>query len=1260
MAPSSYCVNLRGCLVALALISQDFAVTTPNLRLAAGPSYKYRGVCPAPCYQSGVASGNWSLYHNFAQIASCDEPVWYDFTLVDPVDNPNQPHRIYACTNSGPDWAIPNASSSPVAADLSTLSSQVQQYLGQGFATSNRSTLLFASAGTTSLGLYIGKNLQASVISTSAIAHLHNATLSTSLNRTTTLAMQYCEEGLTSNNIFGLIATSNSSFNAVQEALSSWSNTSCLSIPETSNFTAPIVFETPVIYASNRTASSTSNTNSTISSRLDRRGDCTTVQHVCCSAGTLPDFALKPNSDGSCATYTVVTNDNCAKLAAEYSLTSDEIEDYNKQTWAWNGCSELFVGTIICLSKGTPPMLAALSNAVCGPKKPGTKPPAAGIDISTLNPCPLNACCDCSTTTEFCTNSSTGAPRTAKPGTDGCISNCGTNIIDTSGYSHVFFSFGTLDSNYNVQVGDTESTFEFNQFLLIDGPKKVLSIGGWAFSTDPSTYMIFRNGVTAANRQTMATNIADFIKIPAASPDNGENYLAFLNTLREKMPEAELSVAAPASYWYLRGFPIKKMSNVLDYIIYITYDLHGQWDANNQWSQEGCPTGTCLRSDVNLTETIGLLVMITKAGVPSNKVIVGVTSYGRSFAMAEAGCYGPQWICTQTAGYISNAKINAIIANSSRVQENFVDSTSNSNILVYDNTQWVGYISDNIKSSRSNLYKGLAMGGVTDWASDLQKYNDPPARATSWTEFLARVKSGQDPADVGGRHGNWTKISCEDPAETDQRDLSPQTRWNELNCADAYDFSESMADTFHFPTGAECGQIGDSSQCNLQPCNHDDGTGPAGSEIWNSFMYSNFFEALNGVAGTSLTSSLQSFENTFAPVPPPKNVPEWEEILIAIVTLGASLISAPFFNSNQDNFSAYLGQVVQGWSVTTSNTLDAIFKGDNSSISILSTLIQNGNFMPGSGGVPHTTPSDETITDLENAILKGFYAFAIPSLWTAAGYAPFVMTLNEPCDSFDANTIYNYLTKEAATANACYNNELYYLVYPPDSGQRFDILPGSGGLAPDEDRTTPWGGVTVEDLILGSINSFVANGNQNGAPVADPSNSQTLSDLMNADITTPGYVRLPVCSGATAMTAYTTPNRVDKSDPNYPCVALQGIRDCNPETVGMENETSDASPLITDCQDMINNIAGTSGEWTTPLDSVRQLTSAGTCAFSVQERNVDSDGNGSYKVGSQDIVDIVNEAIKLYGSNGKVGASGTFDCNGDIKQQHLLWYLYHS
>lgn len=111
------------------------------------------------------------------------------------------------------------------------------------------------------------------------------------------------------------------------------------------------------------------------------------------------------------------------------------------------------------------------------------------------------------------------------------------------------------------------------------------------------------------------------------------------------MPEGKtISIAAPASYWYLKQFPISKMADVLDYIVYMTYDLHGQWDYGNKFSQDGCPAGSCLRSHVNLTETNYALAMITKAGVASNKIAVGISSYGRSFGMTEAGCTGPMWV----------------------------------------------------------------------------------------------------------------------------------------------------------------------------------------------------------------------------------------------------------------------------------------------------------------------------------------------------------------------------------------------------------------------------------------------------------------------------------------------------------------------------------------------------------------------------------------------------------------------------------------
>jgi hypothetical protein len=84
--------------------------------------------------------------------------------------------------------------------------------------------------------------------------------------------------------------------------------------------------------------------------------------------------------------------------------------------------------------------------------------------------------------------------------------------IDTSQYTHIHFGFGTLTPSFEVQTGDAMSSYECGEFKRISGVKKILSLGGWDFSTIPDTYQIFRNGVKPENRLAMAQKIATFIK----------------------------------------------------------------------------------------------------------------------------------------------------------------------------------------------------------------------------------------------------------------------------------------------------------------------------------------------------------------------------------------------------------------------------------------------------------------------------------------------------------------------------------------------------------------------------------------------------------------------------------------------------------------------------------------------------------------------------------------------------------------------------
>jgi hypothetical protein len=654
------------------LLSIDTVSANAGFRIASNSAYRNLNPCPERCSISGPSTSNWSTYPDFRPIRKCKETVFYDFSLYGNVDDEAESHRINACSSFGPDFSnlaetttIKNITTRTVdanfqigwwdeapglaASGIRSLIKQLRQYVENGHGATDRPFILFGQSNQATIGLYIGQGLLNQDLSASALGFLEDNFDNLNVS-TPSLAMQLCGPNFDSTHIFGIMATSNATFNSVQSAIRGWANATCLSFSGSTNFMGQAVFTTPLL-VTNSTANSTLKLGEVAQAHHHRRhqqyhgihpraecksvqvdsGDscaklatkcgtsatdftkynsasnfCATLkpkQHVCCSSGTLPDFSPSPGADGTCYTYQVKTNDNCDDLAAAFSLTRDKIEGFNKDTWGWNGCKLLYIGTNMRLSKGNAPFPAPIANAVCGPQKPDSKAPNDGSKITDLNPCPLNACCNvwgqCGITKDFCVDTNTGAPGTAKTGTYGCISNCGTDIlkgtgsgaikiayfegygmnrecllqdasqIDTTQYTHIHFAFGTLTADYEVLTGDALSTYQSTAFKRIQGAKRILSFGGWDFSTFPATYAIFRDGVTSANRLKMATNIADFIKkhdldgvdidweypgapdlpgIPAASKDDGPNYLAFLVILKNLLRGKSVSIAAPSSY----------------------------------------------------------------------------------------------------------------------------------------------------------------------------------------------------------------------------------------------------------------------------------------------------------------------------------------------------------------------------------------------------------------------------------------------------------------------------------------------------------------------------------------------------------------------------------------------------------------------------------------------------------------------------------------------------------------------------------------
>jgi hypothetical protein len=120
------------------------------------------------------------------------------------------------------------------------------------------------------------------------------------------------------------------------------------------------------------------------------------------------------------------------------------------------------------------------------------------------------------------------------------------------------------------------------------------------------------------------------------------------------------------------------------------------------------------------------------------------------------------------------------------------------------------------------------------------------------------------------------------------------------------------------------------------------------------------------------------------------------------------------------------------------------------------------------------------------------------------------------------------------------------------------------------------------------------------------------SNMIDVDVTTPGFMRIPVCSAERAYQSWDTTGK--GSIDNYPCDIPSGKSTC--EDPSFIDQTTDTSPLVTDCQTIIRNIEG-DGSTDFNHEVVghphREILSYGTCAFGIEATK--TDGNVQFTVG---------------------------------------------
>uniref|UniRef100_A0A093XDC7 chitinase n=1 Tax=Talaromyces marneffei PM1 TaxID=1077442 RepID=A0A093XDC7_TALMA len=381
--------------------------------------------------------------------------------------------------------------------------------------------------------------------------------------------------------------------------------------------------------------------------------------------------------------------------------------------------------------------------------------------------CPLNVCCSqygfCGTTPEFCgSGCQAGYGSCGEVNTPSCSGNTagsGRRVgyyqswandpslrlcdlrtpddLDLTGLTHINFAFAFFDpQTFSISPMSSEAADLYRSFTGLKAKKQ-----NYRHGFHPNTRTAFSDMVSnAANRRAFIGSLQNFMQTygfngvdidweyPAASDRGGvlvdtANFAELVAEMRSTWGTSYgISVTLPSSYWYLQGIDVTTMQRYVDWFNFMSYDIHGVWDATDRY------TGPYIRPHTNLTEIREGLDLLWMAGVSPSLVNLGIGWYGRSFTLADSSCTEPNGVCkftqggspgqcTNSAGTLSISEIKNIYSSGKPTE--YYDSVAAVRWMTWDNDQWVSFDDGITTQQKVQAANDLCLGGILIWAMDM-------------------------------------------------------------------------------------------------------------------------------------------------------------------------------------------------------------------------------------------------------------------------------------------------------------------------------------------------------------------------------------------------------------------------------------------------------------------------------------------------------------------------------------------------------------
>ncbi|KAH7354207.1 hypothetical protein B0T11DRAFT_357537 [Plectosphaerella cucumerina] len=388
-------------------------------------------------------------------------------------------------------------------------------------------------------------------------------------------------------------------------------------------------------------------------------------------------------------------------------------------------------------------------------------PGGYGSQYAEITKCPLNVCCSkfgyCGLTKEFCGNKPVPRPQCSISSTpmrrvvgyyEGWATGRACNqftpeTIPNGVYTHLNYAFASIDpKTFRIVPAASADPDLFRRLVRkkeIDPNLKVfIAIGGWAFNDPGPTVTTFSDiARSEANQRTFISSLVSFMntygfdgvdidwEYPGAPDRKGrgedfQNLPKFLRNIKGALGQNGarngLSIAIPASYWYLQHFDIKKIAESVDFFNVMTYDQHGTWDTPTSW------LGNHLNSHTNLTEIKEAMDLLWRNNIKPDQVNLGLAYYSRTFTASNANCMtkgclfdsgSPKGRCSNAVGVLSNAEIVDMMKRPGAKVT--LDREAAVKILTVGR-EWITYDDAESWKIKVDYARSQCLGGVMVWA----------------------------------------------------------------------------------------------------------------------------------------------------------------------------------------------------------------------------------------------------------------------------------------------------------------------------------------------------------------------------------------------------------------------------------------------------------------------------------------------------------------------------------------------------------------